>query len=413
MSAVQSKVTSNSRPTASNGETGLCSSVGRMQLFDLLLQAIHAGDRSWPLPDANTFADVLGVSPAYRQKEAKRWSSALQLYRQMSGQDVGELKEANTQTTAKLPNASGAVQNAASVSKCADNSSSSSSNGTSLSAGCSNLFPLVKSSSSYASLLCSDALSKRSSPRSRGAFTPSCLTPPYRITAGLFGSRKMSGSISPGEASLNSLELEAIAAVHELHFAVKDIAVSDLLPRTSELIFLNITTLEKQAYCIELTLKGWRVASMRHDCMNGDFSNLELHTRYFETVYALMDTISVCYRKRFTDLLSLRLRQLQNMRNDVDHETFVEKCNEEKMAEFGKNSNERKVAMNSAKNASKCGSGNCSSSLDTVDVFSDNSSAIVINVERASGEFVGLEEATKEQEQQQKQQQQERKEHQQ
>ncbi|KRZ07931.1 GSK3-beta interaction protein [Trichinella zimbabwensis] len=399
MSAVQSsKVTSDSsRPPTSNGETSLCSSVGRMQLFDLLLQAIHAGDRSWPLPDANTFADVLGVSPAYRQNEAKRWSSALQLYRQMSGQDLGELKEANVQATAKSPNANAAMQNAAAASKCADNNSSSSNNnGASLSAGCNNLFPLVKSSSSYASLLCSDALSKRSSPRSRGAFTPSCLTPPYRITAGLFGSRKMSGSISPGESSLNSLELEAIAAVHELHFAVKDIAVSDLLPRTSELIFLNITTLEEQAYCIELTLKGWRVASMRHDCMNGDFSNLELHTRYFETVYALMDTISVCYRKRFTDLLSLRLRQLQNMRDDVDHETFVEKCNEEKMAEFGKNSNERKVAMNSAKNIPKCGSnGNCgSSSHDTISVFSDNNSAIVINVERASGEFVGLEEAT-------------------
>ncbi|VDP36893.1 unnamed protein product [Soboliphyme baturini] len=69
------------------------------------------------------------------------------------------------------------------------------------------------------------------------------LTPPFR-SASYLGSRRMSANVSPGESSLNSLELEAIAAVHELQFAVKDIYVSEMLPRTSELIFLNITTLE-------------------------------------------------------------------------------------------------------------------------------------------------------------------------
>lgn len=42
----------------------------------------------------------------------------------------------------------------------------------------------------------------------------------------------------------NSLELEAIAAVHELSFAVEAIFVSEMLPRTPELIFVNVTTLE-------------------------------------------------------------------------------------------------------------------------------------------------------------------------
>ncbi|VDP08972.1 unnamed protein product [Soboliphyme baturini] len=45
--------------------------------------------------------------------------------------------------------------------------------------------------------------------------------------------------------------------------------------------------------------------------MNGDISHLNLHTRYFETVYALMDYVSPCYRRRFTDTLSDRLKQLQ------------------------------------------------------------------------------------------------------
>lgn len=128
--------------------------------------------------------------------------------------------------------------------------------------------------------------------------------------------RRMSSSISPGESSLNSLELEAIAAVHELQFAVKDIYVSEMLPRTSELIFLNVTTLEGQAYCVELTMKGWRVTSLRHDCMNGDINHLDLHVQYFETIYALMDRISPAYRLRFTDALMSKLAAIQAERHD-------------------------------------------------------------------------------------------------
>lgn len=40
------------------------------------------------------------------------------------------------------------------------------------------------------------------------------------------------------------LELEAIAAVHELSASVKSIAVSEILPRTADLIFVNVKTLE-------------------------------------------------------------------------------------------------------------------------------------------------------------------------
>lgn len=50
-----------------------------------------------------------------------------------------------------------------------------------------------------------------------------------------------SGSPSRAESAL---ELEALAAVHQLSFAVQSVSVSEMLPRTPELIFLNITTLE-------------------------------------------------------------------------------------------------------------------------------------------------------------------------
>lgn len=46
------------------------------------------------------------------------------------------------------------------------------------------------------------------------------------------------------ETKGGALELEAIAAVHELACSVKTISVSEILPRTADLIFVNIKTHE-------------------------------------------------------------------------------------------------------------------------------------------------------------------------
>lgn len=71
-----------------------------------------------------------------------------------------------------------------------------------------------------------------------------------------------------------SLELEAIAAVHELSCSVRAIYVSEILPRTADLIFVNLKTYEDQPFTLELTLKGWRIASTHSDSMNGDYNNV-------------------------------------------------------------------------------------------------------------------------------------------
>ncbi len=59
-------------------------------------------------------------------------------------------------------------------------------------------------------------------------------------------SRNRSHAGSSGHLPLgaDTLELEAIAAVHELAYAVQSIAVSEILPRTSDLFFVNVKTFE-------------------------------------------------------------------------------------------------------------------------------------------------------------------------
>ncbi|KAK0413057.1 hypothetical protein QR680_006574 [Steinernema hermaphroditum] len=109
----------------------------------------------------------------------------------------------------------------------------------------------------------------------------------------------------------SSLELEAVAAVHQLSFAVQQIAVSEILPRTTDLLFINVTTMEGTPYCLELTLKGWRICSLKNDCMQGDFTRFEMFIKYYDTVYELMEEISPGYKNRFSEKLAQRLRLLE------------------------------------------------------------------------------------------------------
>ena len=113
-----------------------------------------------------------------------------------------------------------------------------------------------------------------------------------------------------------SLELEALAAVQQISNAVKDISVSEMLPRTSQLIFVNVTTWEGQPYCLELTSKGWRITSLRSDCMQGDFTRMELFTNYYESLYDLLKVISP---------VSINAFEMTNSQNEDQEESSIEK----------------------------------------------------------------------------------------
>ncbi|KAF7638369.1 DUF727 domain-containing protein [Meloidogyne graminicola] len=102
---------------------------------------------------------------------------------------------------------------------------------------------------------------------------------------------------SCGECNISPLELEAFIVIQQFADTVESIAVSEMLPRTSELIFINLTTLEGQPHCLELTNKGWRITSLRTDCMHGDFTKIEIFTNYYNSFNELMDYISPGYQK--------------------------------------------------------------------------------------------------------------------
>uniref|UniRef100_A0A0N5A8F5 WASC4 n=1 Tax=Syphacia muris TaxID=451379 RepID=A0A0N5A8F5_9BILA len=119
--------------------------------------------------------------------------------------------------------------------------------------------------------------------------------------------RSLHGTNPQSRDGESSLELEAIAAVHELSFAVQSISVSEMLPRTSELIFVNVTTLEA------INLKNLN-------------NLLDLFTTYYDTLYGLMDALSPGYRDRFSEKVAQKLELLQTGENEEVRPSSLVTC---------------------------------------------------------------------------------------
>ncbi|ETN76083.1 hypothetical protein NECAME_11929 [Necator americanus] len=71
-----------------------------------------------------------------------------------------------------------------------------------------------------------------------------------------------------------------------------------------------VTSSSGQPYTLELTLKGWRIASSHTDCMNGDYTKVDLHTRYFRNARELLSFISPDHATRFNECLANKLNEL-------------------------------------------------------------------------------------------------------
>ncbi|KAL3986279.1 hypothetical protein ACH3XW_42075 [Acanthocheilonema viteae] len=227
---------------------------------------------------ANVLADCLKSSPLYHQQESERWGQAINYYQEMMNN--------RDQCCTSPPNSPVNLETFHKYSTC----------GTSFSA-------------------CDSPLGDIDNTCTIGSLNGSLMGSFPSLTRVSTKNRSLHGT-NPQSRGDSSLELEAVAAVHELSFAVKTISVSEILPRTPDLIFVNVTTVEGQPYCLELTLKGWRVTSLRHDCMQGDYTRLDLFTVYYDTLYDLMDKLSPDYRNLFSEKLAQKLRMLQAAEDD-------------------------------------------------------------------------------------------------
>ncbi|OQV14392.1 hypothetical protein BV898_11370 [Hypsibius exemplaris] len=145
------------------------------------------------------------------------------------------------------------------------------------------------------------------------------------------GTPKLLGcSASDAEEESSDLRFDAAHVAKNLAFAVKEIAVSEELPNRPAQIYLNVTTLEGTPYCIELSEAGYRIVGTAYDRIApGENSN-----KSFESVAALLESISPLYTAAFGQALIHRLTAVQQEQELTEFQTLqsiIKKLEEKKL----------------------------------------------------------------------------------
>lgn len=99
-----------------------------------------------------------------------------------------------------------------------------------------------------------------------------------------------------------TLQHEANYVKQDISFAVEFVDISTVLPYEEEVVYLNLETKEREKYCIELTSQGFHIVGRKYDTIEDENA-----TEYYETIYALLDSISPQYRQLFGESLVAKL----------------------------------------------------------------------------------------------------------
>lgn len=100
-------------------------------------------------------------------------------------------------------------------------------------------------------------------------------------------------------------KIETAAVIKDIKNHVTSAGIS-LLDGSDDCIYFNITTLEGNKYCIQMSKAGFMIADTCHD------SSTSVSEDYFETPYALLDKISPMYRQSFASKLIASLSALKD-----------------------------------------------------------------------------------------------------
>jgi hypothetical protein len=114
--------------------------------------------------------------------------------------------------------------------------------------------------------------------------------------------------LNDGESG-NGWKSEALAVISDISSFVSSLTICELLPCNQNGIYLNLETKENKQLTIEMSSAGFRVCGQQFDTHLVANDN----TIYYETPYALLDSISPAYRQCFGEELISKLKQLANI----------------------------------------------------------------------------------------------------
>lgn len=102
----------------------------------------------------------------------------------------------------------------------------------------------------------------------------------------------------------NNWEKEAEAIRNDLKNHVWEVLISSTLPSSRSAIYLNVETLERKQYCVELSSNGFKIIGDKYDdteLVNGTV---------YETPQSLLSAISPKYSESFCEELRSKLSSL-------------------------------------------------------------------------------------------------------
>lgn len=99
---------------------------------------------------------------------------------------------------------------------------------------------------------------------------------------------------------------EAAAIIKDVGKHVKDIRISTALESSKSEIYLNVTTLEEETFCIRISTEGFQIVGHSYDTVE----LIENTSVTYETPYALLNDISARYVDSFGNGLTAALEKL-------------------------------------------------------------------------------------------------------
>ena len=110
---------------------------------------------------------------------------------------------------------------------------------------------------------------------------------------------------------------ESDLIIKDISFSVSSIYLSSSLPQSPNLVYFNLVTKESDTFTVQLSTEGFKVVSHRLDTNEGSSPRYPVA---FETVYSLLETISVSYVGSFGNALMMKLSGLQQDQRIEDND---------------------------------------------------------------------------------------------
>lgn len=99
--------------------------------------------------------------------------------------------------------------------------------------------------------------------------------------------------------------IEAQAVVDDVKYHVSRLEIAENT-QSNESVYMNLTTLEGNKLCVMMSMEGFRVTGVIHNCC--DVKNED---EVYETMYALLQTHSPRYVSSFAGTLAMALNNLK------------------------------------------------------------------------------------------------------